>query len=499
MGILAYCVEALRGPGAKGPVEAAAPTQQVLTEIPSDDGKGVTTITTTAPRPALNVTGYSRLAKERRLDRWLDWLVQASGSEPVFLLISLSLLAWAFLGIPYGSSTDWAVIISDVQAIVSYLFDSLLMRQQLNGYDEILRVACCLRSRSISQRRMLREVLSRRVVDWSQLATLQGSHSAELPAESIVGRVSTLAAKYMGHIVSVFLYWVGIFIWIGFGSYMDWSDQWQLYINSATSALMVLIFAFLANIRERHSAYAAKCLNHIFEVDSTIEFKLRTMTGNIDPNPSVTIPAPKVGRLQRAIFYYADVVGTLVGIAILIVVMVVWIAIGPLMQFNSNWWLLIGTYAGLVGLNDGFVLRNVQARLNEYEDAAFAEVAMEDMNVLLDAGIPDPKEEHIPKTSITHRASVKMGIICAHEVTVVLGVILIFGLIAGASAMKWTTTGQLLCNVPPSLIESFFMLILITFHNISDSRRRLELHDMYVRRLRLLDCVTLLEAPAVKC
>lgn len=34
------------------------------------------------------------------------------------------------------------------------------------------------------------------------------------------------------------------------------------------------------------------------------------------------------------------------------------------MHSNDNWWLLIGTYAGLIGMNDGFVLRNVQHRLN---------------------------------------------------------------------------------------------------------------------------------------
>lgn len=57
-----------------------------------------------------------------------------------------------------------------------------------------------------------------------------------------------------------------------------------------------------------------------------------------------------------------------------------WICIGPLLPFSSSRWLLIGTYAGLVGMNDGFVL----------------------------------------------------------------------GLVIGASAMGWTITGQLLCNVRPA-------------------------------------------------
>jgi low-affinity ferrous iron transport protein len=52
--------------------------------------------------------------------------------------------------------------------------------------------------------------------------------------------------------------------------------------------------------------------------------------------------------------------------------------------------------------------------------------------------------------------------------------------------MKWTLTGQLLCNVPPSLIESFFMIILITGHNSADDRKRVDLRNLYERRLHLL-------------
>jgi low-affinity ferrous iron transport protein len=52
--------------------------------------------------------------------------------------------------------------------------------------------------------------------------------------------------------------------------------------------------------------------------------------------------------------------------------------------------------------------------------------------------------------------------------------------------MKWTTTGQLLCNIPTSIIESFFMIILITGHNYTDEERRNELRNLYHRRLELL-------------
>ncbi|KAL2130211.1 hypothetical protein VTI74DRAFT_6767 [Chaetomium olivicolor] len=481
--------------GVKEAIEDAAPTQQVVTATSEAEEKGKVVLVGARD----NITGFVEKSKAHMLDRWLDALVRISGSEIMFTVIVLGLLAWAFLGIPFGQSAEWAVIISDVQAIVSYLFDSLLMRQQLNEYERYIRVSAMLQSRNLSHRRMLRQIArdGRYVVAPDDLANLeQVQFNEDLPRESFIGRLSTLASKVFGHIITVGLYWVCIFIWLGFGHYCGWSDEWQLYINSATSALMVFIFAFLANIQERHTDYSEQCLNSIFEVDSTVELKLRLLSGDTVPNPTVVIPAPKVGKLQRAIFYYADLVGTLVGLAILIVALVVWLAIGPLLSFSSNWWLIIGTYAGLVGLNDGFVLRNVQLQLNRYQDQASDQVQLEDKAIFDDLRVSDPKIEYVEDSSVSYRLSKRMGVITSHEITVVLGGISILGLLAGATAMKWSTTGQLLCNIPPSIIESFFMMILITGHNISDSRRRADLRTLYIRRLKLLGYVEKLEASA---
>ena len=55
--------------------------------------------------------------------------------------------------------------------------------------------------------------------------------------------------------------------------------------------------------------------------------------------------------------------------------------------------------------------------------------------------------------------------------------------------MRWSVTGQLLCNVPPSIIESFFMMILITGHDIADAKMRVDLHNVYLRRLKLVSWV----------
>lgn len=248
--------DALRAPGVKGSIEEAASTQHVLVMALSSAGKDAALA---EPVPDQYATEFAAKPKGRRLDRWLDRLVQASGSEPIFLLILACLFTWAFLGISYGNSPEWAVIISDVQAIVSYVFDSLLMRQQLNAYDTHLRASARLSSRSLSHCRMLQYVMRSdhwKTVDRTHFESFeQVGLSPRLPAETWVARISVLASKAMGHIITVGLFWAGIFVWLGFGNSMGWSNTWQLYINSATSAWMVLIFAFLANIRERHERY----------------------------------------------------------------------------------------------------------------------------------------------------------------------------------------------------------------------------------------------------
>jgi low-affinity ferrous iron transport protein len=232
-----------------------------------------------------------------------------------------------------------------------------------------------------------------------------------------------------------------------------------------------------------------KCLEAIWKVDAALEVKLRTATGDKIQNPPVIIPVHKRRRIQRGIEYYADLVGTLMGIAILIFVMIVWVALGPVMHFNTNWWLLIGTYAGLVGLNDGFVPRNVCTVLGDYEDAQFTQVEYDDMDMLAVIGADNLKEQRVPDNSLSCRISIRMGTICSHELTVVLGAITIVGLLIGASAMGWNLTGQLICNVPPSIIESFFTMILITGHNIGEARRRVELFNLYLRRLKLVSYI----------
>lgn len=468
---------ALRAPGARCAIECAAPT-----EVAGNDDRDVE-----------HANAYTAMTKPKLLDRWLDIVVKFSGSQFIFFAIITALLIWAFLGIPFGQKNDWQIGISDAQAIINMIFDAFLMRQQLNSHYSLMFVTGRMRSRIISNKRMLKELIGSgnyEKIKATELDNLQQTEfKSQLPSENWLGRVSTAVSEFVGHIATVCAFWVCIFIWIGFGQYCGWSNTWQLYINSATSAWMVFILAFLANIRERHNNYMANCLGYIYEADAALELRLRAVTGDKIQNGTVTIPAPKRSRLQRGIDYYADLVGTLTGIGILFFVIIIWVVIGPAMSFNSNWWLLIGTYAGLIGLNDGFVLRNVQNILSGYQTAEFTQLVYDDMDMLAVIGVAQLNEERVPDSSISCRISIAVGNVCSHEITVVLGALTIVGLIVGASAMRWSVTGQLLCNIPPSIIESFFMMILITGHNVGDAKRRVDLHNLYIRRLALISYV----------
>ncbi|KAI9282034.1 Low affinity iron permease-domain-containing protein [Umbelopsis sp. AD052] len=459
-------------PGARQGIEVAAPTQMIFKDAEND-------------------MHYKRILKAGRLNRWLDAIVEFSGSAYIFFFIMTALVTWVFMGIPFGHSNYWQIVISDSQAILSYVFDSLLMRQQLNGYLSNLEVSACLRSRCASHKRMLRKLNA--TIDYRKRDGAKVDDFAiRLPSENWFGRMCTRASFFLGHIFTVVLFWIGIIIWLGFGQYCGWNNDWQLYINSATSAMMILYFSFLANIRERHSRYSRKCVDLIYQADSALEYKLRVLTSDETPNQPIMIPGLQVSKIQRVIDYYADLVGTLSGIAILIIVLIIWIAAGSLMSFSDNWWLLIGTYTGLIGMNDGFVLRNIHHVLRVHEDIQFEEVDMEDSQAFAIINLAEFNGDHFSKRSFSTRLSLAVGNVCSSKYMVITGTSTMVGLIIISSSMNWSLTGQLISNVPPSIIETFFMMILITGHNDFETKRRADLHNIYAKRLKLLSYVNTL-------
>lgn len=250
---------------------------------------------------------------------------------------------------------------------------------------------------------------------------------------------------------------------------------------------------------ETYAKYRRAVQTAIKGSDRAIERKLRTLTGDTEDNPTILLKLGNSTRLQSYIEIYAYIVGTLIGLAVLVIVIIMWICIGPPMEFNANWWLIIGTYAGLIGLHDSFVLRYMQMRIGVWTTPWIEAVRRgdEQLTGMIDPASLDRDREqdateaaklaaaplHVRWTNTTSAWILK---VCAHEWAVVADVILIVGLLCGSTALKWSVTGQLISNVPPGTLESFLMQILITGLNAADKKEQKQLKRMYDRRLGLL-------------
>ncbi|GKZ38017.1 hypothetical protein AbraIFM66950_009909 [Aspergillus brasiliensis] len=467
-------------------MEGAAETQRVAI-IREDEKVDAAVVVATE-----DVSGYRIKTSPRLVDRWLDASVRLAGSAPVFLFIIAGLLTWALMGIRFGNSDIWVAAISDVQAILCYVFDSFLMRQLLREYSEQREAIIEIQSRCNSHQRMIDRVKKKLGAEGVRRVSEKCNDEPLAPldhglrTQSLFARCIIVSAKMFGHVISGGLYWVCIFIWLGFGPHCNWSNRWQLYINDATSALMILVFAFLACLRECYADYTNTCLDAIFRLDSTLEKELRRLSEDDLPNQMEVWLPPKENSLQVAIFYYADIIGTLVGMIFLVLVVIAWAAIGPVLHFDSNWWLLIGTYAGLVGLFDSFVLRNIQGKVHQYINHQIRIVEKDDLGLFAGLSLAVPSTGSTKRPSLSQRVSRWMDTVSSHLFMVIAGFFLTIGCLVASSAMKWSLTGQLISNVPPSIIETFFMLILITGQNDAEASAHIDLTNIYYRRQRLL-------------
>lgn len=151
-----------------------------------------------------NITDYTLKARVRMLDRWLDCV----------LYHPCRALDLGFARNPIRNGRNLAGPISDVQAIVSYVFDSFLVGQQLNGYEKEMEVAVVLESRILSHKRMLKKIHQEpeqehparllELIEQQQDGLLE--FSARLPSEILFGRVITEIAHVLGHVVTACLF-----------------------------------------------------------------------------------------------------------------------------------------------------------------------------------------------------------------------------------------------------------------------------------------------------
>ena len=189
--------------------------------------------------------------------------------------------------------------------------------------------------------------------------------------------------------------------------------------------------------------------------------------------------------IERAIDFFADTMGSMWGVGITVLFFIIWGAIGPTLEFGDFWFLILGTFTGLVGFIDGFVLRNAYSREATTVNAEFAAIEASDERLFDLLNLPCPALPPLKPENFSIRVSRAAGDFCGLAGTSVGSVLVVIGLLAIATAMKWTETAQLLCNTPTMIIEGFLLLVLIQAHNLANGERARSFKGILRRRLVL--------------
>jgi low-affinity ferrous iron transport protein len=103
--------------------------------------------------------------------------------------------------------------------------------------------------------------------------------------------------------------------------------------------------------------------------------------------------------------------------------------------------------------------------------------------------INNPSQGSDRQISFSEKVSNYMGDLCSRPMAVLFSFMVVIALIGIASGMHWTATGQLLCNTPTMIIEGFLLIVLLHAHNMSNTTRRFQMHDILLRRLKLMQYV----------
>ncbi|QOU23139.1 hypothetical protein BRETT_003330 [Brettanomyces bruxellensis] len=434
------------------------------------------------------------------IDVMLKIFVRWAGSITVFCIASLILILWIVIGIVYKAPETWQIIMQDGQSIQCYIWDTLLMRQQLDDSDRFLAFYGRLKSRFSMHKQLLTEFhRSQKKVHIRSTET----PTVDLAEENWFDRQATLFSKILGSAPAIILYWIGVFVWVGCGAlklktdsdppytgrysgsnpeYVSWSDVWQMYINTAVAVVLLISSVVLQNVRARNNKFVRNELNKVSLLDSKIEGTSRYLTGNMEPNKEVEVLPCKRKGFEKVISFYAAIIGSGIGLAISVLVFIVWLAIGHLMQWDSNWWLIIGTYTGLVGYIDGFTLRETFRAITAYDEAKFDELLDDSQELLTILGIDYQLQRPSTKFNIQQRISVYVSNACSSKYSVMASVFTVVALLVIASGLKWSVTGQLICNSPTMIIEGFCLLILIQAHVWADYQRRFTVRQLAISR-----------------
>lgn len=457
-------------------------------------------------------------------DRFIQKCVEITGSLYTFIIVWIIIVVWIVIGIVQGGPNNWQIIMQDGQSIQTYVWNTFLMRQQLDDTQKFLRVYGRLRSRAAILNKLLYQVKTKvganEPICDKKLNIESGNDEPthlnvdELKDDTKINKLtwfeklSNIMTIVLGSLPAIVVYWIGIFIWIGCGAlntptgnqppftdsnpdYGKFTNQWQMYINTAVALELLITSVFLENLRLRSNKAARGHFEDFILFDSKLELELRRITGYTKDNlPVIVRPVERPG-IRKIISFYAGVVGNGLGLVISTSVFIVWLGIGHLLDWNDNWWLIIGTYTGLIGFIDSVVLREVYYSISDYEDKLFGIIVDESQQLLDIAGYEydireASKVEYKGKlVNWNLKVSTYINYVCSTASSVVVSVAVVVGLIIMGCVMHWSETAQLIANTPTMIIEGFFLLILIQAHDMADTKRAKIIQQLAESRKKL--------------
>lgn len=93
----------------------------------------------------------------------------------------------------------------------------------------------------------------------------------------------------------------------------NWSNNWQLWLNTSTALQQTLAVCLLTLARQRHNVYVENCMRSIFRQEAELEYRVRLLTGQAQPNPAVTVQSITQDGFARSLDWWVGWGGAAAG------------------------------------------------------------------------------------------------------------------------------------------------------------------------------------------
>ncbi|KAG7666914.1 hypothetical protein KSW81_000669 [Nannochloris sp. 'desiccata'] len=317
-------------------------------------------------------TIYSVEKKEAAAGRALDQAVDVAGSRLFFGGVLAAITGWAIAGAVTGGPDLWQIILQDASSIQT--------STNLKSSDSF--------QVTWKTKPAVFHDLERAARELDAIGD-----AISLAPEDFIDRVIVITADVMGSIWMLIAFVIGMVVWIALGPKYNFSNNWQLWLNTCTALQQTLSTSLLTLARNRHTNFIERCMCAIFRQDCEVEYRARTLIGYDGPNEVVKIEWAAEHRFERSLDWYASFIGSGYAALISLVLFVVWLAIGHLMSWGDNWWLIVGTWTGVVGTFNAAVLRYNLYRQEEKAEAEYDILIEQDKAIFKELGLPCTNQE----------------------------------------------------------------------------------------------------------